>query len=318
MFSEWWQFLALNAVVLLLAVVLDVLLPEPPSRFHPVAWLGRAITLLERFAPQGPKSAFAYGCAIVVVVVGVLGGLTWLLMAALMALSPAAYVVGGAVVLRLSFTVMGLLSASDRTRQALDDGRLDDAQESLRSLVGRDPTSLTESLVAAAAIESVAENTSDSYVGPWLAFALLGVPGAVAYRAVNTLDSMIGYRDRYEYIGKAAARVDDVVNFVPARVSALLMLVSAAVHRLQVRRAWQTMIRDRGLTASPNAGWTMSAMAGLLGTRLEKPGHYRLGDELRDPDPDDIRTAANIAEITAILALATALVALAARHAVLG
>ncbi len=318
MFSEWWQFLALNAVVLLLAVVLDVLLPEPPSRVHPVVWLGRAITLLERYAPEGSRSAFAYGCAIVVVVVGVLGALTWLLMAALMAISPAAYVVGGAVTLRVSFTVMGLLSAADRTRQALDGGRLEEAQESLRSLVGRDPTSLTESLVAAAAIESVAENTSDSYVGPWLAFALLGVSGAVVYRAVNTLDSMIGHRDRYEYLGKAAARVDDVVNFVPARVSALLMLASAAVHRRSVRQAWQTLIRDRGLTASPNAGWTMSAMAGLLGTRLEKPGHYRLGDELRDPDPDDIGAAANIAEITAVLAMMVALIVLAARHAVLG
>ena len=131
--------------------------------------------------------------------------------------------------------------------------RLEEARASLRSLVSRDPTSLSPSLVAASAIESVAENTTDSYVGPWLAFALLGVPGAVAYRAVNTLDSMIGYRGSYEYLGKASARVDDAVNLLPARLSALLLLASRALGRLPVRRAWRTMWRDRGRTTSPNA-----------------------------------------------------------------
>ena len=318
MFSAWWEILALNSVVLLLAVVLDNVLPEPPTRFHPVAWLGRAITLLERAAPQRPEAAFMYGCGLVVAVVGILAALTWLLMTALMSLSPVAYVVGGAVVLRVSFTVTGLLSAADRTREALEGGRADDARASLGSLVSRDATSLTEPQVAAAAIESTAENTTDSYVGPWLAFALFGVPGAVAYRAVNTLDSMIGYRGRYEYLGKAAARLDDAVNFIPARLSALLLLASGALHSFPVGRAWQTLVEDRGRTASPNAGWTMSAMAGLLGTRLEKPGHYRLGDALLDPEAEDIGRATSVAEITAVLALVAAIVVLAARHAVLG
>ena len=317
MFSGWWDSLALNAAVLGLAVVLDRLLPEPPPRIHPVVWIGRTTSALQRVAPRRPLAAFLFGCAITVAVVGSWTAFAWLLMAALGAVSPIAYVVGGAVALRTTFTVKGLSAAADQTRQALREGRLDDARASLRNLVSRDPASLPAPLVAASAIESVAENTTDSYIGPWLAFAVLGVPGAVAYRAVNTLDSMLGYRGAYEYLGKASARLDDVVNLVPARLSALLLLTSGALHRLPVRRGWAIMLRDRSLTASPNAGVTMSAMAGLLGTRLEKLGHYCLGEDLRPPEAQDIGKAVRIAESAAVLALVLALGLLAARHAAL-
>ncbi|MYH67437.1 MAG: cobalamin biosynthesis protein, partial [Dehalococcoidia bacterium] len=153
---------------------------------------------------------------------------------------------------------------------------------------------------------------------PWLAFAIMGVPGAVAYRAVNTLDSMLGYRGPNEYLGKAAARLDDLVNWIPARISALLLLASGATLRLPVLPAWRGMLRDRLLTESPNAGWTMGAMAGLLGAELEKPGHYRLGAGLRQPEADDIRLSVRLAEHTAVLGVLLSLGVLAARHAIVG
>ena len=318
MFSEWWENLALHAAVLLLAVALDRLLPEPPARVHPVVWTGRVIAALARAAPRKPPAAFLFGCGIVVVVVGGSGALAWLAMTALTSIGPIAYAAGGAIVLRTAFTVRGLSSAAGQTRRALDEGRLDAARDSLRSLVSRDPATLTPPQVAGAAIESVAENTTDSYVGPWLAFAVLGVPGAIAYRAMDTLDSMIGFRDSYEYLGKAAARLDDLVNLVPARLSALCILLTGAMSRLPARRGRRTMLRDAGRTASPNAGVTMSAMAGLLGTRLEKPEHYRLGDDFREPEASDIGRAVRIADRTAILALALALGLLAARYAIAG
>ena len=317
MSSTWLDSLALNAAVLGLAVVLDRLLPEPPARIHPVVWIGRTIGALQRVAPDRPAAAFLFGCVVMVMVVGLWGGVAWLLVTALKAMGPIAYMVGGAVALRTTFTVKGLSSAADQTRQALDEGRLDDSRASLRNLVSRDPTSLTAPLVAASAIESVAENTTDSYIGPWIAFAVLGVPGAVAYRAVNTLDSMLGYRGAYEYLGKASARLDDVVNLIPARLSAVLLLASGVLHRLPVRRGWAIMLRDRRLTASPNAGLTMSVMAGLLGTRLEKPGHYSLGEDLREPEAQDVGRAVRIAECAAVLSLIVAMGLLAARHAAL-
>lgn len=316
MFSDWWLNLALDGAVLALALAFDRLLPEPPAAVHPVVLVGRAVRLLERCAPRTPPVAFAYGCLVVVLVVGATAVLAWLAMTGLSALGPVAYVLGGAVLLRTAFTVTGLSSAAAVTRRALAAGDLEDARASLRSLVSRDPTSLTSPEVAASAIESVAENTTDSFIAPWLAFALLGVPGAVAYRAVNTLDSMLGYRGPYEYFGKASAGLDDLLNLVPARLGAFLLLVSGATMRLPVARAWRGMLADRRLTASPNAGWTIGAAAHLLGVELEKRGHYRLGAGLRLPGAGDIARAAGLADRTAILGALVALAILAARHAV--
>ena len=318
MFSPWLDSPIRDAAVLLAAVVLDLLLPEPPPAVHPVVWMGKATGALQRIAPRHPVAAFAYGGVMVIVVVGGAGAATWFALAALASLHPIAYVIGGAVALRTAFAVTGLTAAAHRTRRALAAGRLDEARESLRSMVSRDAASLTPPLVAAAAIESVAENTTDSFVGPWIAFAVFGVPGAFAYRALNTMDSMVGYRGTTEYLGKAAARLDDAVNLIPARLSGLLLLVSGWLARLPVGRAWRTMRSDRGETASPNAGVTMSVMAGLLGVCLEKPGHYRLGEGLRAPEPADIDRAVRIVNRTALLAVVVALGVLAARVAITG
>ncbi len=316
MLSPWLDNLIWDAAVLLAAVLLDLLLPEPPNALHPVVWVGKVTGALRRVSPRHPVAAFAYGG--VMVVVGGAGAGAWFALAALASLHPIAYVVVGAVALRPAFAVTGLTSAAHRTGRALAAGRLDDARESLRSLVSRDAASLTPPLVAAAAIESVAENTTDSFVGPWIAFAIFGVPGAIAYRALNTMDSMVGYRGTTEYLGKAAARLDDAVNLMPARLSGLLLLVSGWLARLPVGRAWRTMRSDRGATASPNAGVTMSVMAGLLGVCLEKPGHYRLGEGLRAPEPGDIGRAVRIVNRTAVLAVVVSLGVLAARVAIAG
>ena len=318
MFSDWWLSLTLDAAVVVLALVLDRVLPEPPARIHPVVWMGRVTTLLVRRRPGRPAAAFLYGAAVVVLVVGASGALAWFAMMGLAALGPVAYLLGGALLLRTTFTLTGLSRAAERTRRALAEDRLAEARASLSSLVSRDASALTPPLVAAAAVESVAENTTDSYVSPWLAFAILGVPGAVAYRAVNTLDSMLGYRGPNEYLGKPAARLDDLVNLIPARLSALCLLAGGAMLRLPAGRAWRGMLRDRLLTESPNAGWTMGAMAWLLGTELEKPGHYRLGEGLCAPDADDIRRSVRLSELTAVFGLLLTFGVLAARHAVVG
>lgn len=315
-----WQYAALlNVAVLFGAVLLDVILPEPPGAVHPVVWMGRAISFLERQVPNdGRVLPLLAGAGITTTVVGAFGVATWFGVKGLAALGPAAYVVGGAVILKTTFAGTGLWSAAARTRAALAAGHIEEARGTLRSLVSRETGSLSPPLVTAAAIESVAENTTDSYVAPWLAFALLGVPGAVAYRAVNTLDSMLGYRGRYEYLGKAAARMDDLVNLIPARLSALLILAAGALQGFSAARGWRRLRRDRGLTASPNAGWTMAAMAGLLGVQLEKVGHYRLGEGFPEPAVDDITRAIRIARVVALLGVVVATAVLVLRHAATG
>ena len=313
-YPDWWANLAADIGVILVAVLLDRLLPEPASRVHPVVWIGRMISGLERIAPQGPMAALVFGAGVVAFIVAIWGALAWLAIIGLTELGTIAYVLGGAVLLRTSFTVQGLIAAGAATQRALETEGLEQAQHSLRSLVSRDRAALSAPLVAASAIESVAENTTDSYIAPWLAFAMLGVPFAVAYRAINTLDSMWGKRGRYEQLGKCAARLDDLVNLVPARLSAGLMLLSGALIGLPVRQGWRVMIRDQRTTASPNAGWTMSAMAGLLGRRLEKPDHYDLGAEFPRPGAEDIGHGNRVAQVTALLGVAVALGILTLRH----
>lgn len=309
--AEWY----LDAGVLLVALALDLILPELPARLHPVVWMGKAISLLERLA-KGVESrviAFAWGAFMATVVPVLAGILAWLAASGLRELGPVPYVLGGGFLLATTFAVAGLTRAGAGVRDAMHANDMDGARLGLRHLVSRDPSALTPHLVAAAAIESVAENTTDSYIAPWLAFALLGIPGAFAYRAVNTLDSMIGYRGRYEYLGKASARLDDVLNLIPARISAVLILVSGRLHGYPATRGWTWAWRGRLLTESPNAGWTIGGMAGVLGVVLEKTSYYRIGDGLRDPAATDVGAAVRIAYTVAGLGAVTTLSLLVVR-----
>ena len=290
----------LDAGMLLLALLIDLALPEPPNALHPVAWMGKAIAALERLADgRGNAAAFMIGVGMAIAVPAAFGAAAWLAMLGLRELGALPYLLGGAILLKTTFSVRGLARAANRARGLLEGGDIERARRELRSLVSRDAADLTPPQASAAAIESVAENTTDSYIAPWIAFALFGLPGAFAYRALNTLDSMIGYRGRYEYLGKASARLDDAANLLPARASALLLLAAGALCGMPPLRGWRTAWRARRLTESPNAGWTIGAMAGLLGVALEKRSHYLVGGGFRQSRPADIGSAARLAYIVA-------------------
>jgi adenosylcobinamide-phosphate synthase len=184
-----------------------------------------------------------------------------------------------------------LVEAGRAVRLPLERGDLSSACLALQSLVSRDRSHLTTELAAAAAIESLAENLSDSIVAPLLYYALFGLPGAALYRLCNTLDSMIGYRGHYEYLGKVSARLDDILNLLPSRLTALLIIGLAPLFGGKRLTAWHIWRRDAGKTASPNAGHPMSAAAGALGVQLVKVGHYALGDHERAIFPADIKRA---------------------------
>ena len=309
--GEWY----LDAGALLIALALDLALRELPNSLHPVVWMGKLVSLLERAGPsvESRAAALAWGGFMAVFVPALAGGLAWLAANGLRELGPVPYLLGVAALLSTTFAVKGLAQAAKTVQDAMDEGSMGEARYELRSLVSRDATALNQSLASAAAIESVAENTTDSYVGPWLAFALLGLPGAFAFRAVNTLDSMIGYRGRYEYLGKASARLDDVMNLAPARIGAALMLAAGALCRLPAGRGWRWALTGRRLTSSPNAGWTIGAMSGLLGVALEKSGHYRIGNGLREPGPGDIGVSIRVAYAVAAVGIPMAAGVLALR-----
>jgi adenosylcobinamide-phosphate synthase len=294
------------ALVVLLAAAMDVALGEPPARLHPVVWIGSLVERLRRTAPgHGPRTQLAWGAA-VALIVPALCATGALALLGVLAPSPFATCVAGALVLKPCFAIRALGEAGRTVGRALAAGELDAARFHLRSLCSRDPSALSAGEIAAGAVESLAENTSDSVVAPLFYYALFGVPGAIAYRAINTLDAMLGYRGELEYLGKAAARLDDVANWVPARLTAGLLLVAGAPAGGDLRRGLRILRRDGGRTASPNAGRPMAAMAGLLGVALTKPGHYRLGDAEAPLDARTIARAWRICAGAAALAVAGA------------
>jgi adenosylcobinamide-phosphate synthase len=281
-------------VTLGVALILDRLAGEPPQALHPVVWLGKVATLIERRAPSTTAtSQLATGAALVGIVVSTASVIAALAEAVLARLPPGLRILLRAVLLKPTFAVRELVQAAERVQVLIQTGDIDGARAALRDLVSRDATRLDAGLVAAATIESLAENASDAIVAPWLAFMVAGLPGAYAYRAVNTLDAMVGYHGRYEYLGKPAARCDDLLNLVPARLTAVLLIASAARDGM-AQTAWRTTRRDHTATASPNAGWPMAAMAGALQVRLEKIDHYVLGRDFRPPGAADIATASHL------------------------
>ena len=287
-------------LVLAGALALDLVVGEPPSAMHPVVWMGRLYAALRRRAPVRPAAAFAWGCAMAAAGPLVFGGGAWLLARALQPLPLVALVVE-IYLLKSALSVRMLGVAASTVARALACGDVSAARFGLRSLVSRDTALLDEPLIAAAAVESVAENASDSLVAPLLFFVVGGVPGALAYRACNTLDAMIGYHGPTEWLGKAAARLDDAANLVPARLTAALLVVASALGGASAAGALRIWWRDAARTESPNAGRPMAAMAGALGVQLEKVGCYRLGDAGRTVDAGAIDRAVRLLWIACAL-----------------
>jgi adenosylcobinamide-phosphate synthase len=266
---------------MLLALVLDAVLGEPPESVHPVVFMGRTLSLLERSAPARQGGRLLYGVLTAMVV-----PLAWAT-AALQLERVAAWPLQ-ALALKPTVAGRGLLVAGREVEQSLRSGDIGVARVELRTLVSRPTQDLDEPLIAAAAIESLAENLVDSWIAPLLAYAAFGLGGAYFYRSVNTADAMWGYRTpRYGALGKGCARLDDVLNWIPARIAAALLMVCGP----RPGEALRVFLRDRNRTSSPNAGQSMASCAGQLGVRLEKSGHYVLNPHARVPEATDIAAA---------------------------
>jgi adenosylcobinamide-phosphate synthase len=298
--------------LLALAYLLDWLIGDPAWLPHPVRWIGRMISIGEgmlRAIARGPIAEFIAGLTLTLTVVGTFGIGSWLLLLWLRNWKPGVALVVTAYIAASALATRSLLDEARAVRRFVVDGDLPSARQQLARIVGRDTRNLSESEVMRATIETLAESAADGIVAPMLYLAIGGVPLALAYKGVNTLDSMIGHRGkRYEFFGKSAARLDDVVNFIPARLTALLLVIAAWTLRLDFRGAWRVMRRDGGKHSSPNAGRPEAAMAGALGVRLggtnfydgeAHHGHY-LGDSHAAMD---LRTLMQALRLTSCVSL---------------
>jgi adenosylcobinamide-phosphate synthase len=290
------------------ALLLDAVIGDPDWLWrrapHPVVWIGNGIGWLERKLNRENWSKPARKLAGALTVVILVGAA--LLIGALLSDLLHGHWLGFLIEALIASTLIAQRSLYQhvvRVHRAFIDGGLPTARKAVAMIVGRDPERLDEAGVTRAAIESTAENFSDGIVAPVFWLALLGLPGLIAYKAINTADSMIGHRtDRYIDFGWAAARLDDLVNLVPARISGVLVALAAPVARSSIVTSFRTMFRDARHHRSPNAGWPESAMAGALGIALSGPRVYAegvanepyLNADGRMAAPDDIRRALNV------------------------
>ena len=257
----------------IIAFFLDTLMGDPRSRFHPVVLIGNLISGLEKsiYHPDlTDKRKFLYGGLLVIVVLYITYALTDSIIQ-LASLTGNVFIYYGVQALILSFTISprSLSEAGRELYGFLQEGDLENARYKVGWIVGRDTDKLTSGEVTRATVETIAENTTDGIISPLFFFVIGGVPLAVLYRAANTMDSMLGYKnEKYLYFGRVTARVDDILNYIPARITGILFVISALLLGYNWRNSWNMLMRDASKHPSPNGGWAEASVAGALNIRL--------------------------------------------------
>jgi len=296
----------ITATLLILgaALALDFAAGDPPNRMHPTAWIGRLIGTITPSLKHRSVSVERFRGTIVAVAIVALAALSayYLLYFVQEFFGIVAFVVISILILKSTIAIKGMESHARAVMDALANNDLERARRDLAKIVGRDTSKLDEQHILSATIESVGESTVDGITSPIFYFLLFGIPSAFAYRAINTLDSMIGYKDEYyRNIGWFSVKLDLIANYIPARITGLLMILAAIVIGADWRNSMITMNRDRYNTPSMNAGWTMATIAGALRVKLEKIGSYSLGEGYEPLTLQHCETAISIMKVTVIL-----------------
>lgn len=304
-----------RAAVMVVAFLLDMMLGDPLWLPHPVVAMGKLIAALERRwrnATHTPAQQQRWGALLALVVVLAAAGGAGLLLWLLEGVHPALRMAGEVFFFYQLLATKCLRDAGMKVYHALQNGDMAAARAAVGEIVGRETHQLDESEIIRATVETIAENSSDGVIAPLFYFAVGGLPLAAAYKAINTLDSMLGYKNqRYLYFGRFSAKMDDLANLLPARLTALWMVVASALCGLDAKGAWRCWRRDRKKHPSPNAAQPEAACAGALGVQLGGDSRYfgrvvhkqRLGDALRPLEPEDIRRAGRLLYATAALGL---------------
>ena len=301
---------------LILGFFLDLLIGDPHGFPHPVVLIGKLIDVtkkgMRKIFPKTVRGENFAGAAIWLIVVIVSTALPALLLWLAYGVSRWLGLALETIMCAQILATKSLRQESMKVYQALQTGDLEKARHAVSMIVGRDTQRLDEAGVARAAVETVAENTSDGIIAPMLFLAIGGAPLGFFYKAVNTMDSMLGYVEMpYKNVGLVPAKMDDLFNFLPARISALLMLAAGALLGMDGKNGWKIFKRDRYNHASPNSAQTESVCAGLLGLRLAGDAWYHgvlhkkkyIGDPLREIEPEDIPKACRLLYATAFLGL---------------
>ena len=305
-----------SLAALIIGSIVDFILGDPRELWHPVQGIGWVISRLEkilrRLFPAGRRGERWAGAVLVVLTLLVSVGVPALLLFLLSLVHPLLSFLLSCVFCWQLLAARSLRTESLKVEEALEKEGLEAGRRAVSMIVGRDTRDLTEEGVIKAAVETVAENTSDGVTAPLFYMILAGPLGGFAYKAVNTMDSMVGYKnEKYRYFGTCAARLDDAANFIPARLSALFMTAAAFLAGYDGKNAWRILKRDRKKHKSPNAAHTEAVMAGALDVQLAGDAWYFgklvrkpfIGDGIRPIERQDIRRACRLEYATALLQL---------------
>lgn len=304
------------AVVLLFGFILDAVLGDPEWIPHPVVLMGQCISFLEEklrsMFPDTKQGARAAGSILSLVIPLMFGVGAWLVILVCSKINIYVKLTVEVIFCWLILSARTLANEAKGVYKEVSEGNLEGARSRVSRIVGRDTDRLSLTEVIKACIETVSESTSDGIVAPMLFILVGGVPWGFVYKAINTLDSMVGYKnDRYMYFGSASARLDDIANLIPARVTALIMIVSAYICKYDGGKAFEIWRRDRHKHLSPNSGNPEAACAGALNIQLGGDAYYfgkkylkeTLGDPVREPEAVDIERAIKLMYVTSIICL---------------
>ena len=290
------------------AILIDLIFGDPKNRYHPTAWIGTFIAKLTTITKNQNSTFEKIGGTIMIitissVVVLLLSGLNFgISLISVDYISLILSVVIGALLLKTTIAIRGMEKHAISVLDSLESNDLDLARNYLSMIVKRNTTKLDKNHVLSGVLESISENTVDGITGPMFYYAFFGLFGAFVYRIINTADSMVGYKnDIFKNLGWFTAKCDTILNYIPSRLTGLMMVISAAILQNNWRNSYKVMIRDGKKTESPNAGYPMAALAGALETKFEKINHYKLGDGEIILTRDHVLSAIKIMKLTSIL-----------------
>ena len=300
--------IAESILVVFFALVLDFAVGDPRNKFHPTAWIGSLIAKLTPHTKNSSKNLEKLGGIFIILISsGIVVSLLIFLNIGIKLITIdyiyiiISIIVGG-ILLKTTIAIKGMERHALAVVTALEQNNISSARDNLSMIVKRNTANLDKNHVFSGVLESISENTVDGITGPLFYFAIFGLPGAFVYRVINTADSMIGYKtDIFKNVGWFGANCDKILNYIPSRLTGLVMILSAMILGNDWRKSYEIMIRDGRKTKSPNAGYPMAAIAGALGAKFEKIDHYSLGDGDISFTKDHVKSAISIMKVTSIL-----------------